>query len=703
MQIELYSYRTLNEVLRSKSNETEKGIRFIKSSTEEDFISFANFYTQVLKYLGNIQNKENLSKGDEVIIYEDDNHKFLIGFWACLLGGYIPVPLSIGGKEEHKLKFFRIWKNLTNPNLFSTKKQLDKLLSFGIEKELIEKQDVLNNHFFDSSTVFDNETIGVPAKIEANDLAFIQYSSGSTGNPKGVMLTHENLIHNAYDIADKLEIVKEDNYISWIPLTHDLGMIGFHLAATSVAANQLIMPTNLFIRRPLLWMKKVDEHKVTKSSSPNFGYQYFLQSYNRNTNDFNWNLSSLQMIINGAEPISSKICSDFIAALSKYKLPENCIKPCYGLAEACVGVTFIPLEYSVKKHYVNRNSLSIGDVINFENNYTEGKTLEFINVGTPFSSTKVIINNEIGESLGANKLGFIDIKGKNVTKGYYKNPEATNQVFVKNDWLRTGDLGFLCEDGSLVITGRHKNMIILQGQNYYAHDIENIIIGTADISLGKVAVCGISGNGEQQEKLLVFVYYKKKVPTFIDTLIAIQERISNALGIIPEVIIPVREIPKTTSGKVQHSFLLKKYEQGDFDNTINDINKTIVDHTIEDWKSSVNPVKSISFWLEKQSKQLLHLADFSLNLNAPLSDQGFKSIHALQLSQIIKTRLGIMATPTILYKYPTIYKLSEYIYEQLFNNEKENSLEKSLPKDDAILLNEIESLSDEDISKILEL
>jgi iturin family lipopeptide synthetase A len=703
MQKYFYPYKTLNSVLYSRSKETQKGIRFIKSSSEENFVTYADFYAQVLKYLGELQNRKGLKKEDEVIIYEEDNHKLLIGYWSCLLGGYIPIPISIGGKEEHVLKFFRIWNDLTNPHIFSSTTNLEKLTSFGLERNLIENESTFDNNFLNSSDIFNGETIGIPTERYSNDLAFIQYSSGSTGNPKGVMLTHENLVYNIYDTVEALGMIKEDNYLSWIPLTHDLGMIAVHLSTILTGCNQLIMPTNLFIRRPLLWMQKTHEHKATRLCSPNFGYQYFLQSYTRNNNNFDWDLSSVKTIINGAEPISSKICSDFTTLLSKHKLLINCIKPCYGLAEASVALTLVRGENSIKKDYVNRNSLFIGNALEFEDEYIEGKTLEFVNVGNVITNSKIVINNEKGDRLEPNTLGFIDIKGKNVTKGYYKNPDATKAVFVKGDWLRTGDLGFLKHDGSLVITGRHKNMIILQGLNYYAHDVEDIIIGIADITLGKVAVCGISGNGEQKEKLFVFVYYKKKIITFLDTIISIQERLSNALGIIPEMIIPVKEIPKTTSGKVQHSFLLKKYEQGDFNDIINNINKSIVEHTIENWISSTNPMKEISIWLEKQSKQLLHLKDFNLNINVPLADQGFKSIHALQLSQIIKTRLGIKTTPTILYKYPTVYKLSEYIHKQLFNLEKEEILENSFIKDDNVLLNEIESLNEEEVLKMLEL
>lgn len=705
MERELYKYKTLNELLCARSKETHKGIRFISSSKEEIFISYAEFYKQVINYLGVLQTTTNIKQGDEVIVFEADNHKFLIGFWACLIGGYTPIPVAIGGKDEHKLKFFRIWNDLIKPHVFSSKENIDKLISFGFKKNIIDEEVTIRENFLDSTDVLESIKEGKQLEVSASDLAFIQYSSGSTGKPKGVMLTHENLIYNTYDLMVAFKMDANDVFFSWIPLTHDMGMIAFHLTSLITGCDQIIMPTSVFIRRPLLWMEKTNEYRASKLCSPNFGYQYFLQALERkDLNELDWDLSCVEIIVNGAEPISAKICKKFTSTLAKYKIPENCIAPSYGLAEASVGASIGDTAISVEQYFVNRNSLTIENEIQFEDSYEEGKTLSFVGVGKGLASTEIRINDEKGNSLGKNRLGFIDIKGKNVTKGYYRNEEATKAVFVKDGWLRTGDLGFLLENDILVITGRQKNMIILQGQNYYAHDIEDIIIGVENISLGKVAVCGVSGNGEQKEKLLVFVYYKKNVTSFLNTIIAIQDKLSEVLEIIPDTIIPVREIPKTTSGKVQHSLLLKKYQNDDFKSIEKEINFAMQNYTIEEWNTSSSKIKEVNNWLKKQSTIILHLTNEVLDVQRPLGDQGFKSIHAVQLSQIIKTRLGIICTPAILYKYPTLYQLSEYINDELFREVKEeDSTEEVLFKNDDSILTKIESLSEEEILQMLQI
>lgn len=705
MEKELYKFKTLRELIDARSRETSKGIRFIKSSDEEEFISYARFYEEVLLFLNVLQSDRKINEGDEIIIYEEDNHKFLIGHWACLLGGFIPVPLAVGGKEDHKLKFFRIWDNLINPNVFTSKENLEKLVSFGVKKMLISDENILKDHFLDSSETFTSKIKGLPLIPSPDDLAFIQYSSGSTGNPKGVMLTHENLIYNTYDVTVSIDVKEDDNFFCWIPLTHDMGMIAFHLTSMIAGCNQMIMPTSLFIRRPLLWMEKTHEHRATKSCSPNFGYEYFLQAFNRKSKEeITWDLSCMKTIINGAEPISEEICSDFITALSEYGFPEYTITACYGLAEGSVGVTASDLKTRLHKYFVTRESLTIGNEIDFKETFEEGKTLSFVEVGPTLLSCKVIINDEEGNSLGKNKLGYIDIKGKNVTKGYYHNSKETESVFTKDGWLRTGDLGFLLDNNSLVITGRSKNMIIFQGQNYYAHDIENLIIGTTNISSGKVAVCGISGNDKEQEKLIAFVYFKKKAPHFLETIFAIQDRLSEVLDIIPDMIIPIREIPKTTSGKVQHSLLLKRYQDGLFDDIIEEINIELIKNTIGEYQFAKNELTKISNWLKEQCIKILNVESVDLKVDLPLADQGFKSIHAVQLSQTIKTRLGIISNQTILYKFPTIQKLSKYINNKLFLSSEEDNTSKIISNaNDDSLISEIENLTEEEILNMLEI
>ncbi|CAM1360110.1 putative Long-chain-fatty-acid--(acyl-carrier-protein) ligase [Tenacibaculum litopenaei] len=699
----LYNYRSLNELMGARASDSTNGIRFIKGSTEEMFVSYADFFDQCKKFLYVLQSKYELKKGSEVIIYEDDNFKFLRCFWACLLGGFVPVPLAIGGKNEHKHKFFKVVDTLVNPFVFCDTTNLDRLIEFGEQTELTSVA-TMQDMWIDSGALFESEFDGDIVEAAPQDLAFIQFSSGSTGDPKGVMLTHENLIYNGYDLTVSMDIDRDDVYFCWIPLTHDMGMIAFHLTSVVAGCTHVMMPTYLFIRRPLLWMEKTHEHRASKLCAPNFGYQYFLQAYYRANKEIDWDLSSVKSIFNGAEPISASLCDEFTTTLGKHQLLKTCIVPSYGLAEASVGVSMGDNRTSVREYIIDRASTDVGDQVVFKEESEEGKTLSFVGIGPSLLSCEVAIHDEAGNELPRETLGYIDIKGMNVTQGYYQNPTATANAFVKDGWLRTGDLGFLLKNNTVVITGRVKNMMILQGQNYYAHDIESYLLGTADISLGKVAVCGIPGNAEEREKLLVFVLFKKKPEHFIPLLVAVQNRLSEAIGMIPDEVIPVREIPKTTSGKVQHSFLLKKYVNREFDTVLSDVQQALITSTTEAWKSIANSRErwaKIMNWLQEKCASLLQLAPDDLALETPLSDQGFKSMHAIQLNQLLTKRLGVPSVPTVVYKHPTITQLASYVEEQLYPSITVTQTVESKPMTDADLLASVEAMTDEEVLKLL--
>ena len=705
MKTEL-KYSTLTEMLIAKAGVTDKGFTFIHSGKEEKYISYADFFKQATYFLAYLKKNYGLNKGSQVIIYEEDNYKFLRCFWACIVGGLIPVPLAIGGKHNHKMKFFDIWKNQDTPRLFSDERNYSRLVEFGIEMGLSEETEALKKQFINSGiepTQFDEES---PVESVPEDIGFLQYSSGSTGNPKGVVLTHDNLIYNIHDIVERIQLKSSDNALNWIPLTHDLGMIGFHLSCMLAGCNQYIMSTQLFIRRPILWMDKAHQFKASRLYSPNFGYQYFLQAYNNLKEPKDWNLSQVENIFNGAEPISARLCREFVETLEVFGVPQNCITPCYGLAEASVGVTCTSLEEPIKEYFIERNSLAIEGKASFSEKYVKDQTVSFVGAGKTFTNCYIRITGDDGAVLENGYVGHIQIKGKNVTKRYYNAPEKTENLFTADGWLKTGDLGLLLPDDSLIITGRHKNMIIIQGQNYYAHDIESLLHDIPNISLGKVVACGVSGNSREKEQLLIFVLFKRPAEKFIPVVNAVQESLSKALAIMPDAVIPVREIPKTTSGKVQHNVLLSKYLAGDFNDTILKLQEVTRNSFVNEWREiPVNLRKSvIKEWLLQQCLTIKGSQELTILPEKPLPDQGFKSVHAVQLSKLLKNQLALATNNTLLYQYPTLSKLSAWINDQLFPlAETPSELPPKTTNEVAEqILDELETMSDEEVAELLQ-
>ncbi len=693
----------LSEMLLRLQHEVNKGITFIKSGEQEVFVAYAQLLQQAKRCLYYLQNERGLQPGDELIIQEDDSEIMLTAFWACILGGIIAVPVSTGNKNEHKLKLLKIRETLKRPYLFTGNEHLQRLIAF-IQSD-VPQTDVLSlqHSTIDAALSFDHlPDTPVLHTAAADDLAFIQYSSGSTGSPKGVMLTHRNLFYNTTDMAERMQLSADDKELSWMPLTHDMGMICYHLTGTLTGCMQYLMPTSLFIRRPLLWMESVNKHRATILYSPNFGYEYFLEALD-NKPATGWDLSSVRMIINGAEPISAEVCRRFTTRLQHFGLSPLSIQPGYGMAEASVCVTLNAPGTPLKELHLQRNALGIGDEVISEENAQTG-TIGFVNCGLPARHCRVRICGDKDEILRAGTVGHIQISGLNVTEGYYRNEAATNAILTADGWVRTGDLGFLLPSGELVITGRHKNMIILQGQNYYHHDIERILFDVPGIAAGKIVACGIPGDSNEKEKLLLFVLFKGQLNAFATLEEMITEKLGEVLSIIPDHVIPVREVPKTTSGKIQHYEMLQRFRNGEYDEALQQLRELSAQNIIAAWKDATPAaqVRHIESWLREQAAGLIKTTPAAIDLLQPLTDQGLKSLLAVQLKGIIERKLNITAGIGILYRYPSIEKLAVFIHGLLFPPaaaSPQTPAEES-PAPEA-LLNKAAALSDEQIALLL--
>ncbi|WP_068501316.1 non-ribosomal peptide synthetase [Paenibacillus kribbensis] len=656
-------FQTLIEIIQDRASRDENGITFITGDKQEEYVSYSKLLEQASQVLYELQEK-GIQPGDELIMQIDDNHTFVNVFWGCLLGGIVPVPVSIGNNDEHKMKLFKIWNTLSRPYMIADDKVLEQLEKYSHQHELLDSFEPVKKATFSSHTFdYSSQSKGVVHISKPEDLAFIQFSSGSTGDPKGVMLTHENLVYNIRDIANQTGMSSKDAYLGWMPLTHDLGLIAFHLTCVIANAKQLIMPTSLFIRRPSLWLKKVSEHRVTQICSPNFGYKFFLDQYKPETAS-NWDLSSVRMILNGAEPVSVELCHVFMDAMSVHGLNKNAMLPVYGLAEASVGVsspymdkdTFIPI-------HLNRQQLHVGEPIE-EVDKSDKRCLTFVDLGYPLASISVRICDEQNQVLEDGVIGHTQIRGKNVTAGYYNNPEATAKVKTEDGWLITGDLGFM-RNGRLTITGRAKDIIFVNGQNVYPHDIERIAEELDGVDLGKVAVCGVHDAQTRQDRIVAFVMHTKKIEHFVPLVQKLKSHLNYRGGWHIQDVVPIRRIPKTTSGKVQRFKLAQSYEQGEF----NEILTTLAEatQTVQAAERAVLPQGEIE-------QKLIGICQDILNVKLIGTDDSYFDIGAtsLQLVQIVdqlEDQLGIHMEVTDFFSYPTIAKLAAYISSQDLSSE----------------------------------
>lgn len=649
-------FQTLVDVIRDRGKITDRGIRFIDADKRETFISYHQLFTEAQGYLGYLQ-AIGIKPKQEIIFQIQENKRFLVAFWACILGGMIPIPVSIGEDEEQNLKVCRIWNLLNNPFMIASENVLDKMKRFVLEHDMLDfhhQLEVRTDMIQD--TIYHYESINNIVEPQSDDLAFIQFSSGSTGDPKGVMLTHRNLIYNTCAAINGTQISSNDSFLSWMPLTHDMGLIGFHLVPLVAGIHQYLLPTELFIRKPILWMKKVNEHKATILSSPNFGYKYFLNFFREDKAE-GWDLSSVRVIYNGAEPILPEVCDEFLNVLSAYHLKKTAMFTVYGLAEASVAVSFPKVDEEFTAVYVHREHLNLGERVIEVEKHAE-HVASFVAVGEAIDYCHVRICDEEMNSVPDLVIGKIQIKGDNVTQGYYNNSLATEKLLTHDGWVNTGDLGFIM-NGKLVVTGREKDIIFINGKNVYPHDIERVAIQLDDIELGRVAACGVYDSNSQSEEIIVFVVYKKKIEHFLPLVKEIKRHLYKHGGWSVKEVLPIKKLPKTTSGKIQRYQLAKQYEAGKFSTEsafIHDSIKSDNDKAKEKAAVSVRIIERelISLFSEVLVGKKVELEDSYF-------DMGATSLQLAQIAERIEQKYGEELAVTDLFTYPSITELAAYL------------------------------------------
>ncbi|MGH8620495.1 MAG: AMP-binding protein, partial [Burkholderiales bacterium] len=490
-----------------------------------------------------------------------NNLAFIDAFWACVLGGLIAVPVAPGAGDAQREKLFRIAARLRRPRLVTDRKNLARLteLSAALGQADFSRIVAQAVVFEDIS---DLTRYGAAHAARADDIAFVQFSSGSTSAPKGVTLTHRNLLANLRAIAQGMALTDEDRTLSWMPLTHDMGLIGFHLTFFLTRTPHAIMPTELFVRRPRLWLELASELRSTVLCSPNFGLRHYLKAIDAD-GPGSLDLSAVRLIFNGAEPISVANCRAFMARLAPCGLRTNAMYPVYGLAEASLAVTFPPPGSPLPVVTLDRRCLGMGQTVR-EIPAGQPDAVEFAGVGSPVPACELRIARDDGSVATDDEIGRILIRGPNVTSGYYHDPEVTAETISADDWLDTGDLGFVRVQ-QLVITGRRKEIIFVNGQNFYPHDLEAVLEAHLAMETGRIAACGCRAPGAAADELVVFVQHRQDTAAFAPTVREVTRVLGEHAGVMVDAVVPVARIPKTTSGKLQRYQLAEAYLRGEFD------------------------------------------------------------------------------------------------------------------------------------------
>ncbi|MGK5091093.1 SDR family NAD(P)-dependent oxidoreductase [Deltaproteobacteria bacterium TL4] len=657
------NYTNLVEALE-QSAKTTKGLTFIEALDREVYLSYADLYQKARKILGSLQ-AQGFKAGDELVFQYEHNESIVCTLWACFMGKIVPIPLVYSDKHEYPLKFFKVWSILNNPRLIVDGTHILEAFKECSDKYIhLDLWSQVENRIISFDEALKHETPGTIEKIEADDLAFLQFSSGSTGDPKGVMLTHKNLLTNAIDALTRVEVKQEDIYLGWMPLSHDFGMIGFHLTPLVGRVQQYLLEPSLFVRNALSWISKAHEHRATVMSSPNFGYRHFLKSFKPEQAQ-GWDLSCIRAILNGAEPISAELCHEFEKMLKPYGFLETSIKTGYGLAE---GTLIVSMNYNrrFESYWLDRNQLGMGQTVRPVAS-SDPNVVHVVDVGPSLDHYQIRISDEAGNLLKEDTVGIIEIHGDSVTKGYYNNPQKTKEVFSADGWLNTGDLGYI-HQGLLVITGRLKDIFFVNGVNYYPNDIEQLVQELPEVELNKVVVCGSFDPQKQRDALLVFLYSKEPLEDFISLAEKVEVHLLKRLGLAIDEVIPTNVIFKTSSGKLQRSRLIDAYKSGKFKEVLQQL-KSLRKPEIN-WSQffKSNHRESMIALLAKEAERFLERPIRALEYG--LVEQGFDSMKAvrfqMRLSQMFQTELPA----SLVFDYPTLPKLADYLLKEIFGHKR---------------------------------
>ena len=547
--------KTLVEALERIPRRPGRGLRFVTADGRERFYTYDDVWQEALRRAAHLA-AHGLRPGDRLALVIPEGHEFVLAFLGATVAGIVPVPIFPSATFKRVEGYADIVSHIVEAagsrvllTMERMKPHLDRVLgrARGLDSLLL------------TETAFDGgePSFDRPA-IDAGAVCFLQFTSGSTAKPRGVMVTHANLVANARACLGPhgLNIKDDDVAVSWLPLYHDMGL-GFVFASLIGDLPVVFLPTASFARAPRIWLEAMEKYRGTITYAPNFAYQLVTKRLREKDLD-ELDLRHIRVAGCGAEPIRARALLDFAQRLGPTGFEGGkVLLPCYGMAESTLAITFHQLGSPIVLDRVDADAMQLGDARRATAETT--RVLELVSCGKPFPGHELAIVGEDGQLLGEREVGEIAVSGPSVTKGYYNDPDATAESW-KHGRLYTGDLGYTA-DGNLYVCGRIKDLIIINGANHYPQDIEWAVGDIERVRRGNVVAFGVMDDGAEG----LVVVAEGNSGDASDLRRAIAQRISEEYGLQPRhvSIVPVGTLPKTSSGKVQRRKTRQMFESGD--------------------------------------------------------------------------------------------------------------------------------------------
>lgn len=551
------TYTTISEAIANVGNDFPgQGYVFQDARGEETECSYAQMEVRTAGRAARMQ-ELGLEQGDRIGLILHEPEDFILTFLAALRIGVVPVPLypplSFGSLDAYAERTTAVLSDARTKVLVGSNR-LEAVLA-----PIVEAIDSLEHLVLADALHGATGTPRYP-DIQPEDLAFLQYTSGSTAMPKGVKVTQASLVANARAIVLQrihLDPARNDVGVSWLPLYHDMGLIGFVIAPMYFGVKVVFIPTMRFIKRPSVWLETIHRHRGTASFAPNFAFDVATRRV-KEDDLARWDLSCLRTLGCGAEPIRPDTMRRFYETFSKCGLPDTAISPAYGMAEATLAI-------ALKQEETPMQTL-LSDSETFAESGTvvppiDGRpTLEHVACGLPFSDHEVAVFGPDDQPVAEGTEGELCTRGPSITDGYFERPEATASAF-RDGWLHTGDLGFM-KDGQVYVTGRMKDLIIVNGRNIHPQAIEWSIAGLDGVRSGNVVAFSVpSPTGEA-----VVVAIETKLEDHTELIDEARRTIQRELSLAVADVVCLRPgtITKTSSGKLQRRRTHNRYLKGEF-------------------------------------------------------------------------------------------------------------------------------------------
>jgi acyl carrier protein len=557
-EVDVRSAATLVEVLeRHVHVHPDNGHILVLHGEEERIITYGELGERARQVAALLQS-ERLEPGDTVALMLPTGPDYFFSFFGVLYAGCVPVPLYPPYRpsqiEEHLRRHRKIIGNAAARMLITVPEV--KAVARLLQSQVPELERVLT-----VDDLYRSGAVSSPIPTPTHSTAFLQYTSGSTGDPKGVILSHANLLANIMAMGEVCRVTVDDVFVSWLPLYHDMGLIGAWLGSLYFGCRFVVMPPLSFIARPERWLRTIDRYRGTLSASPNFGYELCCSRLDDAALE-GLDLSSWRLAFNGAEPVMPATLQRFEERFSRYGYRPSATAPVYGLAESSVGLAFPPVERGARIDCIARDRFLRTGIAETDIG-PEEKVQHFVSCGRPLPGHQVRIVDDQGRELPERHEGRLHFKGPSATSGYYRNQPQTQALF-KGEWLDSGDLAYIAE-GEIYITSRVKDIVIRGGRNVYPHELEEVVGGVAGIRRNCTAVFGSKEPKTGTERLIILAESRKKSR---EDLEKIRQQVNavtvDLLGMAADevVIAPPGSVLKTSSGKIRRAACRQLYESG---------------------------------------------------------------------------------------------------------------------------------------------